>query len=235
MKKALWLLMLLLMPALFGCSHTSKTKPWTPQTVSEPPPAPDTKPVEVEVKAGQSDLQEVIKVAKATPAAAPIVSKLESADGHLTNALLKNETLTQQVKATVEDDRQAREVLNGNIKQAGETIDALTKERDELKDEAMRNARNRLMWMGILLIIGGAGSVAAFFFLGFTAGPKLAPILVMSGAFLITLSQVLQKIVFYTEVGFGIGALVLVIWIMWHLFHHVPEGARNVPSQEKPT
>lgn len=227
-------------------------------------PAPDVKPVSDSVDAAkkdvsdsQSDVQQVLNAARASDqplvqrAVPPLTdadTKLTSANGNLDQAKARIATLELQIKekedsitkakqnydglkAAAEKDRKAHTAALGD---KDKEIAKRDKRIADLENEAMRNARNRLFWMGTLLMLGGIGSFAAVFLLGFAAGWRLGPILAGAGAAMMALSELLPTIVYYAEVVFIVGTIGLVLWLLWEAFLHHPKKAAPIAAAAAP-
>ena len=246
-------LALIFLMILAGCHRPGKSKP-APSEVQKfvmtplpvPPPLPDPAPVAQDVTGAagdvavaQSNVQQVLKAAEATPAAGAAVAPLMSADSHLTtaaqklgSATVRINDLTQQLAASETAHQNNETILKKYIDTlktaaskdgaaAAKQVAALEKENQDLQNESIRQAKTRILWAGIALLLGCAGCIAGTFY-GFVAGPKLAGFFAVGGVVLIGLSQLLEKIVFWGEVACIGGAVALAGWLVWEAFHHKP-------------
>ena len=250
MRTSSIVILLLLLPGCFARIHTStqpsKVSQFQTTPIPVPPPVPDAAPVGQDVAAAtfeatqaQSGVQQVLNMARTIPAAQPAVTPLSNADAHLSAAVQKlNDasgkvsTLSEGLLASEQAHKSAEASLRGDIDtlkaaavsdgaKSAKEKSALEAENEQLRDESIRQAKARLLWAGIAMLLGAGGCIAGAFY-GFLAGPKLAGLFGVVGVFLITISQLLQKIVYWGEMT-AIGVCVaLVVYLVWHAFHHDP-------------
>lgn len=218
-----------------------------------PPPPPETEPLEQDVTGAQADtvsaqknVQTVLAAARTSdaPIAVQAVPPLSSADAKLTSAIVKLTSATQRI-AALEDGIQksekarieAEKIMRSDLtrletacrddnSESDKEIAKLQKENQELKDEDLNSAKRRLVGLGVLLLLVGAGGIVAIFMVGFKPGALVAKIAMPLGALCITLATMLQKIVWWTEVSLIVGFVLVLAYGAWHLFWHKPPVER---------
>src|SRR6185312_6269800 len=132
----------------------------------------------------------------------------------------------QQAEAIMRGDIDKLKTAAGaDAARASQQLTALESENAQLKDEAMQKVRTRLEWLGALLCLGGIAAFALSFYIGFTAGHYLGPIMGSCGVLVLGFARMLPTIEAYGEYGcIGAGVL-LVAWLIIEALLHVPKSA----------
>lgn len=224
-----------------------------------PPEQPDTTPIKEDlrgikedVSAAQGGIRSVIAVAQTSPlpeikAAIPT---LTASDARLTQATAKADKGTadslatdahiaatvayyqQAMKVQADDNARLLTVAQDDAKAAAGSIASLSKENEDLKNEVLRSAKMRLMALGILLMVVGAGGIIAVFALSFPGGFIIAKIALPLGALLVAIANALDKIVLGVEITLAVAAAVGLAIVAWELFKH--PHAPPVPATTNP-
>lgn len=215
-----------------------------------PPPIPTLVPVsndvegaKTDVESAQKNVQAVLSVARASdaPVAQQAVPPLSNADTQLTSAGTKLDSAIGRIgtlESAIKASEQARESNDkarlNDIKRLEQAckldnatsekrINTLTKENQDLKDEDLQYAKNRLRFIGVALLLLGIGGFVSIFALSFPGGKYIGMIAFPMGVCCLAIAQMLTTIVWYAEVGMVAAALIALAVGAYHLFHHDPK------------
>lgn len=238
-------------------NYATTAIPLPPETPDTTPIKEDLRGIKEDVSAAQGGIRSVIAVAQTSPlpevkAAIPV---LTASDARLTQATAKAEKGTadsvlvdahvaaikayyeQAMKAKDDDNARLLKAAQDDAKAAAGSIASLSKENEDLKNEVLRSAKMRLMALGILLMVVGAGGIIAVFALSFPGGFIIAKIALPLGALLVAIANVLDKIVLGVEVTLAVAAACGLAFVAWELFKHphappVPVTVNTAPISE---
>lgn len=221
-------------------NYATTAIPLPPETPDTTPIKEDLRGIKEDVSAAQGGIRSVIAVAQTSPLPAikAAVSTLTASDARLTQATAKADKGTadsvlvdahiaaikayyeQAMKAKDDDNARLLKVAQDDAKTAAGSIASLSKENEDLKNEVLRSAKMRLMALGILLMVVGAGGIIAVFALSFPGGFVIAKIALPLGALLVAIANVLDKIVLGVEITLAVSAAVGLAIVAWELFKH---------------
>lgn len=256
MKKALFIAFALMLAS--GCGH-SKSKASAPSQVSRwsttplpvPPPPPNPAPTassiagaKTEAVAAQTNVQQALKIAEATPAAQPVIAPLVNADAHLTAADQNLDDaskfiaeLRSDLATSEEAHNKTESTLKGDIEtlKKAASVDAADKEKQiaglnaeivRLNDAQLNKIQLWLYIIGTVMSIGGLVGLYFSIRTGFLLGHSMGPLVSFGGVVVIGFAKLLPDLAKYAEMGvvvIGVALVIVVAVVGYKALHHVPE------------
>ena len=217
----------------------------TPLAVA--PAKPDPSPVILsaggasqQITAALTGVRNVMQLASKIPSADVAISMLQEVESHLltaqtnlSDAKTRIDVLQKQIDDTEAVAKQNEDTLkadNDRLKKiaddqnaaSNKQIQVLQEENTKLQYEQLNRAKSILFWSGLACLLGAGAAIYSELSLGFLAGWKVAAFSGAIGAALITVSLNLNKIVWWCEAATAAALLCVVLWTLYHTFHHDP-------------
>lgn len=237
-----------------GCEKSKKAASGPPPTVAVPvevSPA-DATPIEKSVDAAHTsavaakgNLEKALSrpgpesigdVSTANNQVGSTVAELENAKNVIIPKLKQDliaETQNRHASESAMKTNQA--ACDKAVSERDATITELTDKLKKMEDEQIRKAQSIFMWVGILLMLLGVAGPIATFVWQVPFGWKIGALAFPLGTVALTLSSMLPKITWWTEIVLYVligGGVLTAVVFGYHLLHH-PAPVRKV-SNGKP-
>ncbi|MFA5192133.1 MAG: hypothetical protein WC740_15505 [Verrucomicrobiia bacterium] len=229
---------------LAGCA----TQPQPVANIPPMPPKPSTSATAsaidsaaVDAAAAQSNVKAGRAKAKAddAPAAVPLLDQADSQLDATLNDLAVAKSQVTELEAKIKADRAAHDEqvksYTAQVKERDAQLIAaaaernkLTKQVADLKNEVLRKAQLVIGGVGATLLLAAAGCFAAWIWLGFGAGWKVALVAGTVGATAVALAMMLKAIVVSIIVALGAAVAGALGYTAWHLWRDSRDTLHNV-------